>query len=108
MPSQGNTADILKQIGANVPEALQGMMPKQMGQMLTLKKQMEATPTTQTLYQDPEKRANLVLSMWNKFNSCIQGQGGQPVGLMELVSNGGFAPDIQQMFSSLFAPGAGQ
>lgn len=112
MPQGTNMSEVLGQLGVNVPAPLQGMMPGQMKDVLNLQRQLTQTertsPTFQTLYNDPEKSANLVLSMWRNFNSYLQGQGGTPVGLMEFIQGGGFRPEIQMMFQSLFAdPGMG-
>src|SRR5690606_20354705 len=103
MPQGGpGIAETLKQLGVSVPEPLQNMLPGQMKDVLSLQRQLSQTadlaPTAQTLYQDPEKRASLVLSMWRAFNSYIQDQGGAPIGLMQFVQGGGFAPDITTMF----------
>jgi len=110
MPQGMNMADILTKIGVSSEtlEPFKGMMPGQIKDVLSLQRQFaqmnKQAPTTETLYSDPERRAKLVLSMWKEFNSYLKSEGGTPIGLMEFIKGGGFAPDIQTMFESLFAP----
>lgn len=111
MPAAGGgLSDVLKGLNVELPAGLEGMMPKQLQQGLSIGRQFQdfnrQSPTASNYFQDPGKKFDTFMTIWKHMNSWIQSQGGQYLPVWDFAQQAEVDPEIQMMLNQVF-PGAG-